>query len=63
MDDKMVTIDSIKLELAQDSGFTHPKDQCATYVRTFRNAAFDRDQYNALNPSCTGIDPNTIARF
>jgi len=63
MDDKMVTVDSIKLELAQDSGFTHPEDQCATYVRTFRDAAFDRDQYNSLNPSCAGIDPHTIARF
>ena len=57
-----VTIDSIKTELAADSGFTDPLDQCRVYVRNFRDT-FDQAEYEGLNSQCANLDPDSISRF
>ena len=63
MDDKEVTIDSIKQELAADTGFSDPADQCAVYARNFRNEHFDLGEFNALNAACAGLDRSQLGGF
>ena len=63
MDDAIVTIESIKAELAADDGFSNPLDQCAVYARNFRGDAFDQSEYAALNPTCAQTDPASFAGF
>ena len=62
MSDEVVTIDSVKAELAADTGFPNPEDQCAVYVRNFR-FNFDESEYHGLNPECRNLDPAQFAGF
>ena len=63
MSDEEVTIASIKAELAADTGFTDPADQCKVYARNFRDPHFVQAEYEALNSTCASIDPATIGFF
>ena len=49
MDDERVTMASLKAELLADTDFGGRYEQCATYVRTFRETdLFGLDEYNTL---------------
>ncbi len=56
MNDEVVTIAGIKAQLAADTGFTDPQEQCAVYKETFRGEAFDQAEYASLNPSCAAME-------
>lgn len=62
MDDEIVTIESLKAELAADSGFTDAATQCGLYVRSFRGN-FDRSEYEALNKTCASTPPSQFVGF
>ena len=62
MDDKVVTVSAIKAELAADTGFSDPADQCAVYVRNFWQS-FEQAEYEALNPECANLPPESFSAF
>ena len=62
MDDQLVTVESVKAELAADDGFGDLSAQCGVYVRSFRDA-FDQAEYEAVNSECANIPPSEFAGF
>ncbi len=62
MDNEVVTIESLKAELAADTGFTDTATQCGLYVRSFRQD-FNQAEYEALNDECASIPPSQFAGF
>lgn len=63
MSEEEVTLAGIKAELAADTGFADPMDQCVIYVRNFRGDQFSQTEYEGLNATCAGVDPASISPF
>ena len=64
MNKEIVSLASIKAELAVDPTIDDEAERCRLYARNFRGEAFVRAEYDALgNGICAEIDPNTISRF
>ena len=64
MNKEIVSLASIKAELAVDPTIDDEAERCRLYARNFRGEAFVRAEYDALgNGVCAEIDPNTISRF
>ena len=62
MDDELLTFAGLKSELLADADFGDRYEQCATYVRTFRETGlFSGDEYQALG--CEEWSPDSISWY
>ena len=64
MNKEIVSLASIKAELATDPTIEGEAERCQLYARNFRGEAFIRAEYDALGGGvCAEIDPSAISRF
>jgi hypothetical protein len=64
MNKEIVSLASIKAELAADTTIDDEAERCRLYARNFRGEEFVKAEYDALsNGVCAEIDPSTISRF
>ena len=64
MNKEIVSLASIKAELAADTTIDDEAERCRLYARNFRGEEFVRAEYDALGGGvCAEIDPSTISRF
>ena len=61
MSDERVTRPGLATALAAEN-FPNVRDKCEVYVRNFRDS-FDPAEYEALDPACASIAPETIGGF
>ncbi len=59
----IVTKDSIKAELAADTGFSDGVLKCELYATTFRGEDFVQSEYEALDAACASLDPSGLTGF
>ena len=53
-----VTYPRLRERIVQSDGWTDPADQCRVYAQVFWGSErWDQQQYLALNPSCSEVDP------
>ncbi len=64
MNKEIVSLNSIKAELAVDPTIDDEAERCRLYARNFGGEEFIRAEYDALGGGvCAEIDPSTISRF
>jgi len=64
MSDDVVTLASLKTELAADTSIGDPRERCRLYVTTFRRGGFDQTEYEQFGPDgCVDYDPSEFPRF
>lgn len=64
MNKEIVSLESIKTELAADSSIEDELERCHLYARNFRGAGSIREEYDALGDgACAALDPRTISAF
>jgi para-nitrobenzyl esterase len=64
MNKEIVSLESIKTELAANSSIEDELERCHLYARNFRGAGFIREEYDALGDgACAALDPSTISAF
>ena len=64
MDKEIVSLASIKAELAVDPTIDDEAERCRLYTRNSRGEKFVRAEYDALGGGvCTETDPSTPSRF
>lgn len=62
MDNEIVTVASLKAELAADTGFNDLAAQCGVYARSFQRT-FDQSEYDALNVECSTLPATEFEGF
>ena len=64
MNKEIVSLESIKTELAADSSIEDELERWHLYARNFRGAVFIHEEYDALGDgACAALDPSTISAF
>lgn len=54
MDDQIVTLETVKSELINDTNFGRPELRCEIYTQIFRAEAFNQEEYAALGDGLCG---------